>query len=52
MEMNKFNYMLETNILRNSLQKDLAVLRGAFLGFGCPKDAHTPAGYNYGLTST
>ena len=37
MEMNKFNYMLETDILRNSSQNILGVLRGAFLGFGCPK---------------
>ena len=29
--------MLEINILRNSTQKNLGVLRGAFYGFGCPK---------------
>ena len=31
MEMNKFNYKLEIDILRNSSQKNLGVLRGAFL---------------------
>ena len=36
MEMKKFNYMLEFDILRNSSQKYLDVLRGAFW-FGCPK---------------
>ena len=30
MEMKKFNYMIEIDILRNSSQKSLAVLRGAF----------------------
>ena len=30
MEMRKFNYMLEIDIIRNSSQKDLGVLRGAF----------------------
>ena len=30
MEMIKFNYMLKIDILRNSSQKDLGVLRGAF----------------------
>ena len=30
MEMKKFNYMLEIDILRNSSQKSLGVLRGAF----------------------
>ena len=30
MEMKKFNYMLEIDILRNSSQKILGVLRGAF----------------------
>ena len=35
--MKKFNYMVEIDILRNSFQKDLGVLRGAFLGFGCLK---------------
>ena len=29
--------MLEIDILRNSSQKNLGVLRGAFSGFGCPK---------------
>ena len=29
--------MLEIDILRNSSQKVLVVLRGAFEGFGCPK---------------
>ena len=39
MEVKKFNYlyMLEIDILRNSSQKKLGVLRGAFEGFGCPK---------------
>ena len=30
MEMKKINYMLEIDILRNSSQKILGVLRGAF----------------------
>ena len=30
MEMEKFKYMLEIDILRNSLQKYVGVLRGAF----------------------
>ena len=30
MEMRRFNYMLEIDIFRNSSQKDLGVLRGAF----------------------
>ena len=37
MEMKRFNYMLEIDILRNSSQKFLGVQRAAFLGFGCPK---------------
>ena len=37
-EVNKFNYMLETDILR----KLLGVLRGDFLGFGCLNDAKMP----------
>ena len=37
MEMIKFNYMLEIDILRNSSPKQLGVLRGAFEGFGCSK---------------
>ena len=37
MEMIKFNYMLEVDILRNSSPKKVGVLRGAFEGFGCPK---------------
>ena len=36
-EMKKFNYMLETDILSNSSPKYLGVMRGAFYGFGCPK---------------
>ena len=36
-EMKKFNYKLEIGIFRNSSQKYLGVLRGSFLGFGCPK---------------
>ena len=35
--MTKFNYMLETDILRNSSLKILGVLRGAFLVFWRPK---------------
>ena len=42
--MKKFYYMLETDILRNSSQKDLSVLRGDLLGFGSPKDAQMPSG--------
>ena len=30
MKVKKINYMLEIDILRNSSQKDLGVLRGAF----------------------
>ena len=37
MEMIKFNYMLQIDILRNSSPKKVGVLRGAFEGFGCPK---------------
>ena len=37
MEMMKFNYMLEIDILRNCSPKKVGVLRGAFEGFGCPK---------------
>ena len=37
MEMKKNNYMLEIDILRNSLQKSLGVLMGAFKRLGCPK---------------
>ena len=37
MEMKRFDYMLEMDILRNSSPKILGVLRGAFKGFGCPK---------------
>ena len=37
MELKKFNHMLEIDIFRNSLQKNVGVLRGAFQGFGCPK---------------
>ena len=37
MEMKRFNYLLQIDILRNSSQKILGVLRVAFLGFGCPK---------------
>ena len=36
MERKKINYILEFDILRNSTQSFLGVLRGAFLGFGCP----------------
>ena len=37
MEMKRINYMLEIDIFRNSSQKSLGVLWGAFKGFGCPK---------------
>ena len=39
MEMTKCNHMLEIDILRNSSQIFLGVLRvrDAFKGFGCPK---------------
>ena len=37
------NHMLkEIDILRYSSQKYLVVLRGAFEGSGCPKDAQAP----------
>ena len=36
MMMKKFNYMLEIDILRNSSQKYVGVLRGDFLGFWRP----------------
>ena len=36
-EMKQFNYKLEIEIFRNSTQKILGVLRGSFLGVGCPK---------------
>ena len=35
--MKKFNYKLAIEVFRNSTQKNLGVLRGSFLGFGCPK---------------
>ena len=37
MEMKRFNYLLEIDILRNSSQIFLGDLRVAFKGFGCPK---------------
>ena len=36
-EIKKLNYKLEIEILRNSTQIFLGVLRGSFQGFGCPK---------------
>ena len=42
MEMEKFNYMLEIDILRNSSQQFLGVMRGAFKGLGVQKDTQTP----------
>ena len=42
MEMKKFNYILEIDILRNSSLIFLGVLKIAFEGFGCPK--RRPAG--------
>ena len=45
MEMKKFNYMLEINVLRNSSQKSLGALRGAFLGVWVSKKTpRRPAG--------
>ena len=40
--MEKINYMTEIDILRNSSQKVLGALWGAFKVFGCPK-RHTDA---------
>ena len=40
-EMKKFNYKLETGIFRNSTQKYLGVLSGAFKGLGVQKDTQT-----------
>ena len=37
MNLKKFNYMLEIDMLRNSSQNLLGVLRGVFQGIGCPK---------------
>ena len=37
MDLKRFNYLLEIDILRNSSQKVLGVLRCAFEEFGCPK---------------
>ena len=37
MEMKNKNNMLKIDILRNSSQIFLGVLRGVFQGFGCPK---------------
>ena len=42
MEMKKFNYMLDIDILRNSSQSILGVLRDAFKGLGVEKDTQTP----------
>ena len=45
MEMKRFNYMLEIDILRNSSQKLMGVLRGAFSVFGHVQiDNRRPAG--------
>ena len=45
MEMIKFNYMLEIDILRNSSPKKVGVLKGAFEGFGVSKKTpRRPAG--------
>ena len=41
MEMKKFNYMLEIDILGNSSQNFFGVPRGAFLGLGVQKDTQT-----------
>ena len=40
--MKKFNYVLEFDILKNSSQKTLGVLRGYFSWFGCIKDTKMP----------
>ena len=37
MEVKRFNYLLEIDILRNSSQKVFGVLRCAFVELGCPK---------------
>ena len=42
MMMQKLNYMLEIDIFKNSSQKDLGVLRGAFKCLGVQKDTQTP----------
>ena len=41
MELKKINYMLEIDFFRNSSQKQLGVLRGAFERFRGPKDTQT-----------
>ena len=38
----KFNNMLEINILRNSFQRYLGVLKGGFCVFECPDDTPAP----------
>ena len=38
----RFSYMLEIDILRNSSLDFLCVLLGVFWGFGCPNDAQRP----------
>ena len=41
MEMKKFNNMPDKNFQKFH-KKNVGVLRGAFYGFGCPKDSPTP----------
>ena len=43
MEMKKNNHMLEIDILRNSSQTFLGVLRGVFQGSVCPPKRHPNA---------
>ena len=40
--MKQFNYILRINILRNSSQKNLGVLKGTFKGLGVQKDTQMP----------
>ena len=47
MEMIKFNYMLEIDILRNSSPKKVGVLRGAFEGSGLDVKASPVARASY-----
>ena len=42
MEMKKFNYMLEIDILRNSSQKNWVPWGMLFKGLGVQKDTQTP----------
>ena len=42
--------MLAIDILRNYFPRDLSVLMGDFLWFGCPKDTQTPCWLRPNLT--